>query len=159
MPARDYICHQCGKTTRRKESTVRTEKVFCSRQCYGVYRKLNSMSDFTCENCGKTIRRLRSTVPQGRKVFCDIKCNLEYKGKNRKKKKPPKVTLDGILEKKGFRYVCPNCGSLLRMFGAAYECMIHNEGTSMEHGCGTMYLNKRELEKATLEKKEKIQTS
>lgn len=70
-------CDQCGKQT-QKTNTEKTEKNFCSQECYIKYRNENTNKQkVTCYNCGKTFNKPKNRVEKTDGHFCSRECYNE----------------------------------------------------------------------------------
>lgn len=75
-------CGACGKAFERKAWTVRSERVFCSRECFHAGRQPQPARrvEAECRVCGKRFSRVRGRHRSGQKdhansgVYCSLAC-------------------------------------------------------------------------------------
>jgi very-short-patch-repair endonuclease/endogenous inhibitor of DNA gyrase (YacG/DUF329 family) len=74
------ICLNCGKEFEVVKSRVKVGMVrFCSRKCYGEYRKKYETGKrrLRCQNCGKEFEVIRWEAEKAGRKFCSIECYWE----------------------------------------------------------------------------------
>lgn len=76
----EYTCEQCGKKFKRIPSANRGNSIFCSRECYEEYKKVDSKEyiDIKCEICGEvftiTLADYNNRMKYNKRIYCSSKC-------------------------------------------------------------------------------------
>ena len=109
----DVKCDYCGKTFKKKKSYIKKHN-FCSRKCYGEFRKIYYVGEkvhnskprntYYCANCNKEIQMLESTARYKKNIFCSKQCRFEYDSKVYKGVGNPNY------KKGNIKINCLNCG-------------------------------------------------
>ncbi len=72
-----FVCAYCGKEViknkRKKRNGETADYIFCNRECYDRFRKLDS--ERTCKYCGRTFIALND---KKKAQFCDDTCRRAY---------------------------------------------------------------------------------
>lgn len=79
----DCICNECGGNFKRVKSEIKSDVVYCGRECYLIQlHKRNSKTrapkiECSCFSCGKIVHRWPSQIKNKQHIFCSKKCNTD----------------------------------------------------------------------------------